>query len=196
MRKSGARRPLRAHGHIGDHARLGLCPSKHHQRENGPGQKIRHGSNATVRRNFAVGICQCMCKERKDFRRTSVSMSRVSAPCASGSIRVLTIRHPLRSGSSEASLARTSSQSLIACGSRLSVGNVARTWAARFALQDVFATKDRVVIRWIWESTLTSGPLPGVEPAGQRPEFGAITICIVKDGRLTERWDKFDWPRA
>lgn len=67
---------------------------------------------------------------------------------------------------------------------------------ARFTLRDVFATTDRVVTRWTWTGTLTGAPFLGIEPKGQKVEFDAIDVWTVKDGRLHEHWDQFDWPRA
>lgn len=67
---------------------------------------------------------------------------------------------------------------------------------ARFTLHDVFATEDRVVTRWTWEGTLTGTPLLGIDPAGQKLEFDAIDVWSVRDGKLYEHWDQFDWPRA
>lgn len=67
---------------------------------------------------------------------------------------------------------------------------------ARFTLHDVFATEDRVVTRWTWQGTLTGTPFLGVEPTGQKLEFDAIDVWSVRDGKLYEHWDQFDWPRA
>lgn len=67
---------------------------------------------------------------------------------------------------------------------------------ARFVLRDVFATTDRVVTRWTWTGTVTGPGFLGVAPKGQKLEFDAIDIWTVRDGRLYEHWDQFDWPRA
>ncbi len=67
---------------------------------------------------------------------------------------------------------------------------------ARFKLHDVFATKDRVVTRWTWTGTLTGPGFLGIEPKNQKVEFDVIDVWAVKDGRLQEHWDQFDWPRA
>lgn len=66
----------------------------------------------------------------------------------------------------------------------------------RFVLHDVFATKDRVVTRWTWTGTLTGEGFLGVVPKGQKIEFDGIDIWSVRNGKLYEHWDQFDWPRA
>ncbi len=66
----------------------------------------------------------------------------------------------------------------------------------RFIVHDVFATKDRVVTRWTWTGTLTGEGFLGVAPKGQRIEFDGIDIWSVRNGKLYEHWDQFDWPRA
>jgi predicted ester cyclase len=66
----------------------------------------------------------------------------------------------------------------------------------RFVVHDVIATKDRVVTRWTWSGTLTAEGFLGVAPKGQRIEFDGIDIWTVRNGKLYEHWDQFDWPRA
>jgi len=66
----------------------------------------------------------------------------------------------------------------------------------RFIVHDVFATKDRVVTRWTWSGTLTDEGFLSVVPKGQRIEFDGIDIWSVRNGKLYEHWDQFDWPRA
>ena len=67
----------------------------------------------------------------------------------------------------------------------------------RFVIHDVFATKDRVITRWTWTGTLNKGDgFLGVAPKGQRIEFDGIDIWSVRNGKLYEHWDEFDWPRA
>jgi predicted ester cyclase/phenylpyruvate tautomerase PptA (4-oxalocrotonate tautomerase family) len=66
----------------------------------------------------------------------------------------------------------------------------------RFVVHDVFATKDRVVTRWTWTGTLKGDGFLGVAPKGQRIEFDGIDIWSVRNGKLYEHWDEFDWPRA
>ena len=61
---------------------------------------------------------------------------------------------------------------------------------------DLFATEDRVVVRWNFKGTLTGQPFLGIAPAGQKVDFDIIDIWTVKDGQLYEHWDELDWTRA
>jgi steroid delta-isomerase-like uncharacterized protein len=67
---------------------------------------------------------------------------------------------------------------------------------ATFRVHDVFATEGRVVTRWTATGTLTGPGFLGVEPKGQKVEFDGIDIWTVRNGRLYEHWDQFDWPRV
>ncbi len=67
---------------------------------------------------------------------------------------------------------------------------------AHFTLHDAFATEDRVVNRWTWSGTMTGDALLGAAPTGQKLEFDAIDVRMVKDGQLYEHWDQFDWTRV
>lgn len=61
---------------------------------------------------------------------------------------------------------------------------------------DVFATNDRVVVRWTFTGTLTGQPFLGISATGQKLDFDIIDIWTVKNGQLYEHWDQLDWPRA
>ena len=63
-------------------------------------------------------------------------------------------------------------------------------------VRDVFATEDRVVVRWTITGTVTGGPFLGVAASGQQLEFDVIDIWTVRKGQLYEHWDQFDWPRC
>ena len=65
----------------------------------------------------------------------------------------------------------------------------------RFIVHDVVATNNRVITRWTWTGTLTGEGFLGVKPKGQKLEFDGIDIWSVRDGKLYEHWDEFDWPR-
>jgi len=67
---------------------------------------------------------------------------------------------------------------------------------AKFRVRDVVATESRVVTRWTATSTLTGPGFLGVEPKAQKVEFDGIDIWSVRNGRLHEHWDQFDWPRV
>ncbi|CCH53436.1 protein of unknown function DUF1486 [Fibrisoma limi BUZ 3] len=63
-------------------------------------------------------------------------------------------------------------------------------------IRDVFATEDRVVVRWTITGNVTGAPFLGVPPSGQRLEFDVIDIWTIRNGQLYEHWDQFDWPRC
>ncbi|MEU3984273.1 ester cyclase [Streptomyces sp. NPDC026672] len=44
--------------------------------------------------------------------------------------------------------------------------------------------------------TVTGDPFLGVAPRGQKLEWDGVDIWTVRDGKLYEHWDQFDWPRA
>jgi steroid delta-isomerase-like uncharacterized protein len=68
---------------------------------------------------------------------------------------------------------------------------------AQFRVHDVIATEGRVVTRWTATGTVTGQDgFLGVPPKGQKIEFDGIDIWTVRNGRLYEHWDQFDWPRA
>lgn len=66
----------------------------------------------------------------------------------------------------------------------------------KFRVHDVIATESRVITRWTAAGTLTGPGFLGVEPKGQKIEFDGIDIWSVRNGRLYEHWDQFDWPRT
>lgn len=57
----------------------------------------------------------------------------------------------------------------------------------RFAIHDLVAEGDRVVIRWTLHGTNT-GPMLGRPPSGQPVDFAAIVIFRIADGKIAERW--------
>lgn len=57
----------------------------------------------------------------------------------------------------------------------------------RFAIDDLVAEADRVVVRWTLRGTNT-GPLFGRPPSGQPVDLRALVIFRIADGRLAERW--------
>jgi steroid delta-isomerase-like uncharacterized protein len=57
----------------------------------------------------------------------------------------------------------------------------------RFAIHDLVAERDRVVIRWTLHGTNT-GPMLGRPPSGQPVDFAAIVIFRIADGKIAERW--------
>ncbi len=65
-----------------------------------------------------------------------------------------------------------------------------------FTVRDSFATRDRVVTRSTITGTLTGGPFLGIEARGQKIEFDLVDVWTVRNGKLYEHWDQFDWPRG
>ena len=57
----------------------------------------------------------------------------------------------------------------------------------RFAIDDLVAEGDRVVIRWTLRGTNT-GPMFGRPPSGRSVELAAVVIFRIADGRIAERW--------
>lgn len=57
----------------------------------------------------------------------------------------------------------------------------------RFAIHDLVAERDRVVIRWTLHGTNT-GPMLGRPASGQPVDFAAIVIFRIADGKIAERW--------
>jgi steroid delta-isomerase-like uncharacterized protein len=62
---------------------------------------------------------------------------------------------------------------------------------ARWEVQELFSTDDRVVARWIGTGT-HSGELMGVAPSGNSLNVDAISIFRVADGKLAEEWTVWD----
>lgn len=63
-------------------------------------------------------------------------------------------------------------------------------------VRDVFATEERVVVRWTITGNVTGAPFLGIAPRGQALEFDVIDIWTIRNGQLYEHWDQFDWPRC
>jgi steroid delta-isomerase-like uncharacterized protein len=57
----------------------------------------------------------------------------------------------------------------------------------RFAIDDLVAEADRVVIRWTLRGTNT-GPMLDRPPSGQPVEYAAIVIFRIANGKIAERW--------
>ncbi|GAB3642619.1 ester cyclase [Spirosoma arcticum] len=66
----------------------------------------------------------------------------------------------------------------------------------RAVVRDVFATDERVVVRWTITGRATGTPFLGIPATGQQLEFDVIDIWTVQNGQLYEHWDQFDWPRC
>ena len=61
----------------------------------------------------------------------------------------------------------------------------------RFAIEDVIAEGEKVVLRWTNSGTHV-GDFLGMPPTGKSYTIPGIEIWRVKDGRLAEHWDVVD----
>lgn len=57
----------------------------------------------------------------------------------------------------------------------------------RFEVIEQVAEGDRVASRVILHSTHSKGSFQGVPPTGKKIEFGAITIEVIRNGKIVER---------
>lgn len=60
-----------------------------------------------------------------------------------------------------------------------------------FSLEDVIASGDRVVVRWILDA-IHSGPLAGVPATGKRVKQHANVIFRFEHGKIAEIWTQMD----
>jgi len=60
-----------------------------------------------------------------------------------------------------------------------------------YAIDDLIATEDKVVVRWTATATDTLGFM-GMPPTGIRAQAGGINIYRVEGGLLVEHWDQWD----
>ena len=63
-----------------------------------------------------------------------------------------------------------------------------------FAIQDVIAEKDRVVVRLTTRARHT-GTFMGIEPSGNEYSIDEIHIFRIEDGKVLEHWHEFDKQR-
>jgi predicted ester cyclase len=61
----------------------------------------------------------------------------------------------------------------------------------RFTLDDLFASGDRVALRWTWEGT-HQHPFRGFEPTGKRVTNTALAIYELRDGKVVRAWLQTD----
>jgi len=59
------------------------------------------------------------------------------------------------------------------------------------AIEDMFATGDRVAVRWRSSGTHT-GPFAGVEPSGKTLTLTGVGLFRVESGRIAEHWSQAD----
>ncbi len=58
-------------------------------------------------------------------------------------------------------------------------------------VEDVFATGDRVAVRWVSRATHL-GPMMGITPTGRCIEVMGISIFKMVDGKVAAEWEGFD----
>jgi steroid delta-isomerase-like uncharacterized protein len=60
-----------------------------------------------------------------------------------------------------------------------------------WAIQEIFSTPDRVVVRWTGSGTHT-GEINGIPPTGKSVKVDAISIHRMRDGKVAETWEVWD----
>jgi steroid delta-isomerase-like uncharacterized protein len=60
-----------------------------------------------------------------------------------------------------------------------------------WAIQELFSTADRVVVRWIGSGTHTA-EINGLPPTGKQVKVDAISIHRMRDGKIAETWEAWD----
>jgi steroid delta-isomerase-like uncharacterized protein len=61
----------------------------------------------------------------------------------------------------------------------------------RMDIEDVFATQDKVVIRFVGIGTHT-GPFNQTPPTGKAVRVRGITVLLVRDGKVKTEWTEYD----
>jgi steroid delta-isomerase-like uncharacterized protein len=61
----------------------------------------------------------------------------------------------------------------------------------RMELEDVFATQDKVVIRYIGRGTQT-GALGNIPPTGKAIAVRGITVFLIENGKIKTEWTEYD----
>jgi len=61
----------------------------------------------------------------------------------------------------------------------------------RMGIEDVFATQEKVVIRFVGIGTQT-GPFNQLPPTGKAVRVRGISVLLVKDGKVKTEWTEYD----
>ena len=77
---------------------------------------------------------------------------------------------------------------------RLERGYAAAFGDVRYAIQDLIAEGDRVVLR-VESSGTHRGPYVGIPPTGRRVTNTGIVIYRIEDGKIAESWAEMDFGR-
>ena len=60
-----------------------------------------------------------------------------------------------------------------------------------WAIQELFSTADRVVVRWVGSGRHVA-EINGIPPTGRSVRVDAISIHRMRDGRIAETWEVWD----
>lgn len=61
----------------------------------------------------------------------------------------------------------------------------------KFEIEDVFATEDKVVIRYVVRGTQT-GAYGEIPPSGKPIQVRGITILLIENGKIKTEWTEYD----
>jgi predicted ester cyclase len=61
----------------------------------------------------------------------------------------------------------------------------------RYAVDDLIAEGDKVVVRWTWQCT-HKGDFRGIAPTGKRASVTGMAIYRIASGKCVERWVELD----
>ncbi len=74
------------------------------------------------------------------------------------------------------------------------VGTVGESFLGSKAIvKEVIANKDKVMVAWTFEGTLTGKPFFGVPASGQKVKIDIVDWWKVENGKFVEHWDVIDW---
>ena len=60
-----------------------------------------------------------------------------------------------------------------------------------WGIEELFSTRDRVVVRWTGTGTHV-GEVNGIPPTGNKVRVDAISIHRMEDGKIAESWEVWD----
>jgi steroid delta-isomerase-like uncharacterized protein len=77
-------------------------------------------------------------------------------------------------------------------GAKSDYQDIARAFAdARFDIDEMFGSDDRVVVRWTLHATHT-GPFAGLSPTQRKAAVRGISLYRLRDGKITETRNQAD----
>jgi steroid delta-isomerase-like uncharacterized protein len=77
-------------------------------------------------------------------------------------------------------------------GAKSDYQDIARAFAdARFDIDEMFGSDDRVVVRWTLHATHT-GPFAGLSPTQKKAAVRGISLYRLRDGKITETRNQAD----